>query len=108
MSLCVLGCPGGILGCPGVIRLTHSNAFKPPLTPLARAAVRSKPVVLLLLIYCFMYLPLFVGVLCWSLFWYALLYVHSSFVIILTRKREQIVCDFDSYSHCLSWAYGTI
>ena len=38
---------------------------------------------LLLLVYCFMYLPLFVGVLCW----YALLYVFSSFAIILTGKR---------------------
>ena len=37
-----------------------------------------------------MYLPLFVGVLCWSLFWYALLYVLSSFEIILTRKRELV------------------
>ena len=42
---------------------------------------------MLLLIYCFMYLPLFLGVLCWSWFWYALLYVLSSFAIILTRKR---------------------
>ena len=31
-------------------------------------AVRSKSVVLLLLTNCFVYLPLFVGVLCWSLF----------------------------------------
>ena len=39
------------------------NAFKPP--PVAKTAVRSKTVVLLLLIYCFfMLLPLFVGVLC--------------------------------------------
>ena len=30
------------------------------------------------------------GVLCWSLFWYALLYVLSSFAIILTRKRELV------------------
>ena len=30
-----------------------------------------------------MYLPLFVGVLCWSLFCYVLLYVPSSFEIIL-------------------------
>ena len=37
-----------------------------------------------------MYLPLFVGVLCWSLFWYALLYVLSSFAIILPRKRELV------------------
>ena len=37
-----------------------------------------------------MYLPLFVGVLCSSLFWYALLYVLSNFAIILTRKRELI------------------
>ena len=35
-----------------------------------------------------MYLPLFVGVLCWLLFWYALHYILSSFAIILTRKRE--------------------
>ena len=39
--------------------------------------------VLLLLVYCFMFLPLLVGVLCWSLFWYALLCVLSSFAIIL-------------------------
>ena len=35
-----------------------------------------------------MYLPLFVGVLCSSLFWYALLCVFSSFAIILTRERD--------------------
>ena len=29
---------------------------------------------MLLLIYCLMYLPLVVGVLCWSLFWYILQY----------------------------------
>ena len=38
-----------------------------------------------------MYFPLFVGVLCLSLFRYALLFVHSSFAIILTRKRELII-----------------
>ena len=37
-----------------------------------------------------MYFLLFVGVLCLSLFCYALLFVHSSFVIILMRKRELI------------------
>ena len=35
-----------------------------------------------------MHLPLFVGVLCWSLFWYPLPFVIFSFAIILTRKRE--------------------
>ena len=30
------------------------------------------------------------GVLCLSLFWYALLYVLSSFAIILKRKRELV------------------
>ena len=60
--------------------------------------MRSKMVDLLLLIYCFMYLSLFLGVLCWPLFWYALLYVLSSYVlssfaIILARKREGwLVC----------------
>ena len=44
--------------------------------PVAWAAVRSKAMVLLLLIYCLMYIPLFVGVLSLSLFCYALLSVH--------------------------------
>ena len=35
-----------------------------------------------------MYFPLFVGVLCLSLFCYALLCVHSSFAITLKRKRK--------------------
>ena len=37
-----------------------------------------------------LYLPLFVGVLCLSLFCYALLCVHSSFAIILKRKRKLV------------------
>ena len=57
---------------------------------MAWAAVRSKVVVLLLLNYCFMYLSLFVGILCWSLFCYVLIYVLSSFAIILMRKRELV------------------
>ena len=44
------------------------NAFKHRPTTVAKAAVRSKVVVLLSLIYCLMYFPLFVGVLCLSLF----------------------------------------
>ena len=47
-------------------------------------------VVDLLLIYCLIYFPLFVGVLCLFLFCYALLCVHSSFAIILERKRKLI------------------
>ena len=55
------------------------------------AAVCSKAVVLLLLIYYFMYLPLFVGVLSWSLLWYELVHVvFFSFTIILTRNRELV------------------
>ena len=38
-----------------------------------------------------MYLPLFVGVVCWSLFWYSLLCVLINFAIILTGKRELVV-----------------
>ena len=69
-----------------------SHTFSSIQLPLvAKADVHSKAVVLLLLIYCFMYLPLFVEVLCWSLFWYALISVLSSFtIIILTRKRELV------------------
>ena len=57
---------------------------------MASAAVRSKAEVLLVLLYCFMYMPLFVGVLCWSLLWYTSLCVLSSFAIILTKKRELV------------------
>ena len=37
------------------------------------------------------------GVLCWSLFWYALLHVISSVAIILTRKRELVALLFLSF-----------
>ena len=57
---------------------------------MAKAAVRSIAVVLLLLIYCLMYFQLFMGVLCLSLFRYALLCVHSSFAIILKRNRKLV------------------
>ena len=40
------------------------------------------------------------GVLCWSLFWYALLYVLSSFAIILTRKIELVASLLSSFG-CL-------
>ena len=58
--------------------------------PVAKAAVRSKVVVPLLSIYCLMFFPLFVGVLCLSLFSYALLCVLSSFAIILKRKIKLV------------------
>ena len=54
------------------------------------AAVRSKAAVLFLLIDSLMHFPLFVRVLCLSLFYFALLCVQSSYVIILKRKRELI------------------
>ena len=47
-----------------------------------------------------MSLKLFVGVLCWSLFWYALLCVLSRFAIILKRKRELVALLLLSY-RCL-------
>ena len=40
-----------------------------------------------LLVHCLMYLGIFVGILCWSLFYYASLYVLSIFVNTLKRKR---------------------
>ena len=46
--------------------------------------------VMLLLFYCLMYFPLFWGDLCLSLICYALLCVHSSFAIILKRKRKLV------------------
>ena len=61
-----------------------------PPPPLAQAAVSSKAVVLLLLIHCLMYVPLFVGVLCLSLFCHVLLCVHSSLANIIKRKRKLV------------------
>ena len=46
---------------------------------------------------CFMYLPLFVGVLCRSLFWYPLLCVISSIALILTRKRDLVTLHLLSF-----------
>ena len=47
-----------------------------------------------------MYFPWFVGVLCLSLFYYALLCVQSSFAIILKRMRELVALLLLSYG-CL-------
>ena len=63
----------------------------------ALAVVRSKVVVLLLMIYCLMCFPLFVGVLCLSFICYALLRVHSSFAIIMKRKRKLVALLLLSY-----------
>ena len=51
----------------------------------------------MLLIYCLMYFLLFVGVLCLYLFCYALLCVHSSFAIMLKRKRKLVALLLLSY-----------
>ena len=52
------------------------------------SAVRSKVVDMFSLIYCFTYIPLFVGCPVLVFVEYALLYVLFSCAIILTRKRE--------------------
>ena len=57
----------------------------------------SGAVVLLLLIYCLMYFPLFVGVLCLSLFCCALLWVRSSFAIFLKGKGKLVALLLMSY-----------
>ena len=60
---------------------------------MALAAVRSKAVVLLLLmIYYLMYFPLFVGVLL-----ICITFVHSSFAIILKRKGKVVALLLLSY-----------
>ena len=48
-----------------------------------------------------MSLPLFVGVLCWSLFWCAL-HDLSSFAITLTRKRELVALLFFSFGYLVT------
>ena len=55
---------------------------------MAKASDHSEAFDVLLLIYCLMNFPLFVGVLCLYFVCYALLCVHSSFAIILKRKRK--------------------
>ena len=63
---------------------------------MVRAAVCSKVVILLLLlVHCFMYLPLFVGVLCWS-FLVCISLCPFLFSIVLTMKRE-----LDVFFKCL-------
>ena len=57
-----------------------------------------------------MYLKLSVGVLCCSLFWYALLYVLSSFAFILMRKRELVALILFSFECLVTidvlWLFG--
>ena len=67
---------------------------------------------LLLLIYSIMYFSLFVGVLCLSLFCYVLLCAHSSFAIILKRKRKLIALILLSYRCIITinvlWLFLTV
>ena len=67
---------------------------------MAQAAVRSRVVVMLLLIYYLKYFQLFVGILYLSLIFYALLNVNSSFAINLKRERNVVVLLLLSY-RCL-------
>ena len=77
-----------------------------------RATVRSKPVVLLLLICCLVCFQLVVGVLCLSLFYCALLCVLSSFVPILKRKWELVAVLLLSYGSLVTvnklWLFLTV
>ena len=57
---------------------------------LVQAAIRSKAVVLLLLIHCLLVLPLFVGVLCWVLHLLFSTLAPSSFAIILMGMKEVV------------------
>ena len=67
---------------------------------MALAAVPSKALVLLLLIYCLMYFPLLVGDPCLYLFCYTFLCVHFRFAIISKRKRMLVAL--------LLWSYRSI
>ena len=49
------------------------------------------------MVYCLMFFPLFVRVMCLSLFCYAFLCVHSSLAIILKRKGKLVVLLLLSY-----------
>ena len=67
---------------------------------LVQAAIRSKAVVLLLLIHCLLVLPLFVGVLCWVLHLLFSTLAPSSFAIILMGMKEVVALLYLS-SWCL-------
>ena len=71
--------------CHDPLDLLHQHEEK---SLVAWAAVPSKAVVLLLLTFCLLLLPLWESVI--VLFCCTLLYVHSSFVIILMGKRELV------------------
>ena len=62
--------------------------------------------------FCLMYFPLFVGVLCLSLFVYALLCVYSSFAIILKRNRKLVALLSLSYKCSVTinvrWLFLTV
>ena len=62
----------------------------------------------MLLLYCLMYCPLVVGVLCFSLLCYALRFVLSSFAIILKRKRELVALLIVLRSSCYCKCSGTL
>ena len=59
-----------------------------------------------------MCLSLFVGFLCWSLFWCALLYVLSSFAINLARTKELVALLLLSYRYIVTinvlWLFLTV
>ena len=57
-----------------------------------------------------MYLTLSVGALCCSLFWYALLYVLSSFAFILMKKRELVALILFSFGVTVDvlWLFGAV
>ena len=59
-----------------------------------------------------MYFSLFVGALCLSFYWYAFLYVLSSFTILLTRKRKLaafaligLMMSCDCYIYSVLWRF---
>ena len=55
-----------------------------------------------------MYFPLFVVVLCLSLFCYAILCVHSSFAIILRRKGKLVALLLLSYRCIVVLPHGAV
>ena len=67
--------------------------LSPPLPQWLRLLSVLRVVVLLLLIYYLMCFPLFMGILCF----FVLLCVHSSFEIILKRKRKLVALILLSY-----------
>ena len=83
-------------------RLAQLNAFKPPPPPGGKGCRQFKGDGSVVVDVLFYVPPMFVGVLCWSMFWFAKLCVLYSFAFVLTRKRELVALLLLSFGYLVT------